>query len=275
MESEFIELLKCPISNKLFNTPVFSCSDGITYEDQLCNDENKIVCVALKSFISAFLDEFPQYKQIQYQPIQQSINHSNAKIMVNSIIESSNFENLKKYCNFSLVHISNNTLEKLLTKANEEIIIFFIDNLTNIEEYIEGGKLIHYVCRFCPNNINIIKKITEKCTDMKDYNTLNKWYPLHYLLRYSNNTECITFGINQHIKDGLSLFITNNDGVDIIGFAFKYSSVDIIKYMFTIIDIQKKEFVDNIDTYIEFINTNQNLQDNDEQKEYFIGLLFG
>lgn len=275
METEFIELLKCPISNKLFNTPVYSSFDGVTYEDQLCNDENKIVCIALKSFISAFLDEFPQYKQLQYQPIAQNINHSNAKIMVNSIIESGNFENLRKYCNFSLIHISNDTLEKLLTKANEEIISFFIDNLINVEEHIDSCKLIHYVCRFCSNNINIIKKVIEKGTNMKDYNKHNKYYPLHYLARYSNNKDCIIYGINQHLKDGMTLFITNNDGHDIIGYAFRYSSIDVIEHIFSIIDTQKKEFVDNIDTYIEFINMNQNLQDKDEQKEHFIGLLFG
>lgn len=274
METEFIELLKCPISQKLFNTPVFSQIDGITYEDQICNDENKIVCVALKSFISALLDEFPEYKVLQYQPIVQNQSHSSAKNMVNSIIESSNFENLKKYCNFSLIHFTNNTLEKLLTKANEEIIGFFIDNLINIDEHVEGSKLIHYVCRFCPNNINIIKKVIEKGASMKDYNNHNKYYPLHYLIRYSNNSECVIFGIDQHIKEEVSLFITNNEGHDIISFVFRYGSINIIEHIFSIIDTQKKEFIDNIDTYIEYINTNQHLQNSNEQKENFISLLF-
>ncbi len=275
MEQEFVELLKCPISKKIFNTPILSCSDGITYEDQLCNDENKIVCVALKSFISEFLYKFPEYKVHQYQPIIQNISHNIAKTMVNNIIVSSNFEKLKGYCNFSLSYIAKEILEKLLTKANDEIIIYFIENLANISEQLDGCNLLHYICRYCPNKLNIIQKAIEKGISVKEFNPTNKFYPLHYLMRYSNNTECIIFVLNHHITNDLSLFTTNSDGHDIIGYAFRYGSVDVISHIFTMINTQQKEFTDNIDTYIEFINNNELILENNDQKELFIGLLFG
>ncbi len=275
MEQEFVELLRCPISKKIFNTPILSCSDGITYEDQLCTDENKIVCVALKSFINEFLDKFPEYKVHQYQPIIQNINHNNAKNIVNNLIGSSNFEKLKGYCNFSLSYITKDVLERLLTKASDEIIIYFIENIINIAEQVDGYNLLHYLCRYCSNNMNIIKKAIEKGANIKEYNSSNKWYPLHYLMRYSTNADCVIFAINYHITNDLSLFITNNDGHDIIGYAFRFSTVDIINYIFTVINTQQKEFTDNVDTYIEFINSNDTMRDNNEQKELFIGLLFG
>lgn len=273
MEEEFVELLKCPQSKMIFNTPVLS--GGNVYEDQLCEDPNKIVYVGLKSFISAFLDSYPNYKNLQYVPLPTKISSAVGKNSLNSGINSKNYDILYKYHNFSISHITNESLTQLLKEASIEHIMYFLDNLTDINEAHEicGWKIINYVFRFSPDNIDVLKYIIEKGGTMASMCPDDNWYPLRQLFENSKTDECIIFGINQHINENLSLYLPDGDGNSLIGLIFRNTNVNIIKYILSIVDKQQSDFADNINLFLDYIYRNQKLTEND--KECLVDAFFG
>jgi len=272
MQEEFIELLKCPKSQMLFNNPVLS--NGVVYEDQLCDDPDKISYVGLKSFIISFLDSFPNYKNLQYQPVPMKINSQTGKIALNSAINSQNFDVLYNYNSFSMNHISNDMLIKLVANASYEHIVYFIDNMVNIDEVIvtHNWKLINYICRFRPNDIDTLTYIIGKGANMANVCPQDNWYPLHQILETSTDENYIIFAINEHTKANLSLYVASANGSTIIGKIFRSANINIILHALTIIDKTQNEFVERIDPFIDCINTNTKLTEDD--KELLIGEFF-
>jgi hypothetical protein len=265
MQEEFIELLKCPNSKMVFHTPVLS--NGTVYEDQCCDDPDKVVNVGLKSFITSFFDTFPEYIDLQYKPKLMKINSGNGKVALNSGIGLGNFDIVYNYNNFSLNHLTNDMLVKFFSSANYEEIVYFIDNLINIDEIdnSQNWKVINYICRYCSNNIHLLTYIIERGGSMTNICPNDNTYPLYQILHNSNDEDCIIFAINEHHKANLSLYVTNNRGESIIGKICSAMSIAIIQYALTVMDRNQNDFVNYIDMIIERINGNAKLSENDKE----------
>lgn len=271
MQEEFIEYLKCPNTNMLFHTPVLS--QGIIYEDQLCNDPDKILHQGIKSFIGTLLDEFPEYKELQYVPKVMKISSASGKAALNNGINLGKYDVVFGYSEFVLNHISNEMLIKFFAGATYDQIVYFVDNLVDINEIgqTQRWKVVNYICRFSSNNIHLLTYIIEKGSSMSDFCPEDNWYPLYQILHASNDEDCIIFAMNEHIKAGLSLYVTNNTGEAVIGKICGGCGISVIQYALTVMD-RDNEFVNYIDMIIERVNGNAKLNEND--KECLIAELF-
>lgn len=72
--NEFVKLISCPLTKKIFNVPVLG-SDGVVYEEQaylaVIEINKKLTLkyrqvINLRAFISTFLASYPDYKKNQY-----------------------------------------------------------------------------------------------------------------------------------------------------------------------------------------------------------------
>lgn len=269
---EFIELIKCPQSKMIFNSPVLS--NGITYEEQLCDDPDRIPYKGLISLISAFLDEFPEYKDQQYKPVSMKLNGTTGKASLMGIINSGNYEKIYSYEKFTLGNMTHDIITKFITNAQDAHIYHFIDNMINVDD--EGGeikwKIINYICKCRPNNINTLKYIIEKGGSMKSFCPDDNWYPLHQLIGSSKDEECMILGINEHIKEGLTFYETNSSGGTIFLMVIRNSPPNIIKHMFNYIDKTNNMFLDNIEICLN--NIYETARFSDEDKESLVGCIF-
>jgi hypothetical protein len=272
MQEEFISLIRCPHTKKIFHTPVLS--NGQAYEDQICNDPDKIAYVALKSFITAFLDKFPQYKDEQYKP-EENKNPNITKKIMDQIVTASTFNKILTYEQFTLSLFTYDGLIKFIKYTNHEQLKYFIDNLKDLEEVHNPHKwkLINYIFSYRANDLEILKYIIDKGCKMVSYCPDDTWYPLHQLILNSTIDECIIFGIEAHIKEGLSLFLVNGPGESIVKNIFKKTKFNVMKQLLSMIDKTQIDFTNNVELYFNLIDTRQNLSN--EEKEQLIGDILG
>lgn len=273
MQSEFVELLKCPITHKIFNNPVLGI-DGLTYEDQLYNEE-KVPCTSLKAFICAFLDNFPEYKEQQYVLLPVNNDHVNFKNIIENALNSRNYNKIKEYCNFSIKYLSHKALQNFLQYGSEDIIIYFIDNVSNVDDIndLAQWKLINYIFSCCTGKINILKHAINKGCSMASISLKDGWTPLHQVVYYSRIDECIIFAIDEHIKSGQTLYVETIDKRNIIYNIFSRCSRNVIEHALNNVDKTDDRFGNSINNFIDLIEKNTNVDIIDD-KEVLIAMLF-
>jgi hypothetical protein len=264
MQEEFVTLLRCPQTKQIFHTPVVA-SDGEVYEDQLCSDNSKIIYVALKSFVSAFLDEFPDYKNQQYKP--DKVISTSSKNVIDKIMNSNDYSKITSYIKFSLNHFSHELFAKFIKNATPDQIMHVIDNLVNVAEVhtAYNWQLLNYVCANKPNDIELLKYTFEK-----DKETKNNYFLHHHIDANPTNEECLIFVIDEHIKRGLSLWTHTGFTSSIITKAFKGAKFNIVKHIINFIDKTHQSFNENMSLFFDIIERREFTQ---AEKEYLINEL--
>ena len=284
---EFVKnFLTCPLTGKLFNTPVID-QKGTIYEQQAFitkfyheEEVSYIVVVCLKAFISSFLDNYPEFKKCQYVlKEEEKKNHLLHTKKVQSIINGGKLSDLKHYTSFSLNHISSETIKNLLKCQDITIKKYFIDNVIDLTSLIGNGNwhFINYVC----SNINssgnepILKYLLEKGQYMKLYCKDDGMYPLHQILHYSHYyltpESLIIYAINKHVNEGLDLFMPDSTGKSILEKIFK-KSAGCINHALSTIDINSINFKNLISKLLDVLDGNGNI--NDDVRTTFKNLLF-
>ena len=92
------KFLKSPITGKIYLNPVIQ-SNGELTECDLSESDAYYINLALKSFITCFLDTYPEYREQLYQSTTLR-SHTTNKNKVNKLLLNCTLEQLQKYDNF-------------------------------------------------------------------------------------------------------------------------------------------------------------------------------
>ena len=271
---EFVEkFLICPLTGKLFNTPVIGDDNNIyeqsAYMLKFGQTENLYyVVTSFKAFIDTFLDTYPKFKQLQYDSSGdiRSYEHSINVKEIQALIDKGKYTNLQKYGSFSLKYLPKETVEKLLNNADDITLKYFIDNITDITVAISDGRwhFINYVCNKLSNiKPNIVKYVLEKHKCMHLQCQDDGWYPAHQIINFATSNAIHIYAIDKHLEEGLDLFCITKNGDSILQFIFKKSEEG-INHVLTKIDINSITFKNLVPTLLNILDKNSNI--NDEAK---------
>ena len=265
-----VQFLICPLSGKLFETPIVDVN-GVVYEQdeytKKFGHSNYYVFKSLQSFINTFLDKYPEFKNKQYHSnANKSSAHSANVNVINKLISSGDYSKLKNYTLFSLKYLSNDELEKIMHKADETTLKYFIDNTIDMDQMIEGKwYFINYMCnRIGKDRPEIIKYCLEKHKCMKLCCGFDGWYPLHQIIHFSNSLQLHTYAIDKHLEEGLDLFSVTNSGESVIEYIFKKEK-DIIEYAMTKINMDNASFKNLVSSLFDTLDQNSKI-DNDTKE---------
>lgn len=238
----------CTLTKKLYYNPVL-CNDGFFYEkkaikERFNNEEytspntgnpisGKIRIVPHFNYmLHLFYRDHPEELVNRYDPHER---HCDNIDVVADIIGKKKHHKLLKYKEFDLYEFfKTNSLKKLLTQADENIIGYVIDNIIDLEvpnAAHHNWRLIHYVIRYC--NPSIIKLLISKGVNMESH-TRAGWKPIHFLCRYADiyNPESINL-IKSIIDSGIDLESETNDKWRPVHFICAYCNKDLIEFMLT------------------------------------------
>ncbi len=166
---KFIELLKCPLSKKIFLDPVLY--KGIVYErwELIKSNENikkniKTI-ITIRSIVSIMLEKFPQLQKQQYSGKNDSDKYIMNVSYISNQIRNKNYDVLLQYKEYNLNMMDIELFATILKHSKLSTTLYFLDNLVdNNEQWFdtEGGNYtpLYYVCETC--NVDIIKVVIGK-----------------------------------------------------------------------------------------------------------------
>lgn len=267
--------LTCPLTGKLFNNPIID-KKGNIYEQQAYFAKNKddigvcYVVVSLKSFITTFLDTYPEFGKRQYVIKEEDKkNHLLYAKKVQNIIDEKKFTELKNYTSFSLNCISGDTIKRLLGCEDISVKRYFIDNVIDLSVSVGNGNwyFINYLCCSPHKNEETLKYLLGKGNYMKLYCKDDGWYPLHQLLaNYSIGMESIViYAINKHISEGVDLFVPESEGRSIPEIIFGKNEV-LINHILSVIDHNSASFKNLIPKLLDKIDSNSRINNDAREK---------
>jgi ankyrin repeat protein len=232
----------CPITQQIFLDPVLA-SDGIFYEkDAILKwfkiktispitrveiDSKLIKCVYFNNQLKIFLQQNPDLIKDQYK----YLSDENYGIIYdcNDCISSA-------HLNYDYIFDENS-----LTRHNDELIKAIIDNIDNLYYMYKGWSFIHFICRYC--NENIVRYLVDKNINLECINNYG-WKPIHILCRYCSD-NLIMYIIKKY--KNIDLECTNNYGWRPIHYIFRYHKLNLINF-----------FIDEIKNINLNVKTNDN-----------------
>lgn len=255
---DFISLISCPMSGKIFNYPVLSKENGNVYEGEiLMNEEpSAIIVLPLKSFIISFLEKFPEFKKQQYEISPENMySHIYNINNINNDIIKKKYDTIIKYNKFSLKLFNN--VANMLNELDDNIWLHIINNLIDYYEKITIDNynyiLLDYILALAPNKLILINCLVDKM-DINSVNQNNSPV-LQRILRYSNDNELILKIVNRNPN----YYIEDNNGVLLGVSVFKKCCFEIIEKILNMIDSTSEDFIKNKYKFIEKIKQNTNL----------------
>jgi hypothetical protein len=268
---EFVRLITSPKTDKIYQEPIILDNNEIEeFEEYLkSNKQNSFyVITRLKVFINSFLDEYPEYKQKQYTSDQNTKRCHRLNVnTIDTIIKTGKWDLFTRYTNFEISLLTMNQLISIYHKANEDIFKYFLDHIIDdVHELKDNSdwRLINRICHDCSeDNPATVRCFINKFGGMQHYCTDDKWYPLHQIVSFTDNTELIKFGIDKHIEAGLDLYCENSDGRTILGFIFSHGKENVINYALTKVDQNNTQFKDQIETLLKALKGNNKITSND------------
>ncbi len=224
-EENFIKLISCPVTKKLFCTPVLA-SDNCVYEAEVAYNliENKIkspitgkilkkdikVPIQIKSLVEMFICSNKEFEEHRYKSgfdIKKVYNYSKAEILT-IFTERKNYSNLCNYDSFEIEDIDCYRFNDFLRYAPSTVIIHFLDHCNNLEyKWNENWSLINYVCKNC--HPQIVKHMLNKYPNLNYENeSSNGWRPVHQLASLDDG-ECVRMVLDL----GVNLFTRTNEHI--------------------------------------------------------------
>lgn len=265
--NEFIKLISCPKSEKIYFLPIVDKKKIYEYEEYLKLDKNNdiIIFTQLKSLIISFLDAFPEYEKLRYVPtISNKPSHIYSKTIINNSISKKKFELLLNYTNFKMKLFTVNDI-CILLEAPNNILKYFINNCDDINYEFDsnrGWSLINYACnKICRKNPKIIKYLIKNGADIQHICKDDGWSPLYQIIHFSNKNSLIKYAIIKHLELGMDLYMTNKNNSSIIDTIFAKQNFKIIQFALQKINITDKQFKDSQTNILNFIMTNKLLSD--------------
>jgi hypothetical protein len=172
---KFIELLKCPLSKKLFMDPVMY--KGKVYERCEIIKKNKGVgeklktVLSVRSLVSNVIKMFPKLEKDKYS----NISSSNEYIMninyIRNQIHNGKYDELLKYKSYNMKIMDINLFAKILKNAKLSTSLYFINNTVNNSDQWFAIKddytPLHYVCATA--RIEIIEMVIGKLCGLNTY----------------------------------------------------------------------------------------------------------
>lgn len=271
---EFIQLISCPISNKIFNIPILG-HDNVVYE---CSEyinkfpKNKFTIVfPIKSFIASFLDSFPEYKKSQYLIDDTIKNHHALNLHnINTFINNKKYTELLNYTNFSFALFELEMIRYILNYATDDIIIHIIDNCIDINGIIPSKHdnyiLLNLVCNESNHsNTNLFKKIIDHGTNLYHIYNDDGWTVLHQLVYSCKNDKIIKYCLDKNSD----LFIKTKNGSSILDFIFWKRTKEIIIYALAKVNKNDEKIISNRSKIITIIETNNKITVPDREEILF------
>lgn len=270
---KLIKLISCPISKKIFNSPMLA-SDGIVYEAEILYDlinsdkESPVSNVkldlnikipkALKMFINDFIKNNGDYEELQYKTdfnLKKMYNFNKIEIMT-IFSDRSNYDKLLDYDNFILSDIEGNNFKRFLELASNETVIHFLDNCESLDYNWNNINIVNYVMEY--GNYSVIEHLIKNYPNLNYENPCNGYSPIHILAsRDSDNV------IKLLIDLGINLFAKTNDGITGFEYILNNRSSEIIEHV-----INKIDSIGDLQLIFLFIriDDNQNIDDDDKDR---------
>jgi hypothetical protein len=278
--SEFLNLISDPGTGKIFHIPVITSKGIVREQNEIIETHDPkdtfYIVVALKSFITSFLDKYPQYKKQQYHSDIIKTSHISNRNKISQFIKNNKYDELKSYDNYSISLFSNNEIHKIMGYAPDNIIYHIIDNCIDINcehDSDDGWALINFICHHCCANSkhHFIKYIINNGGDMS-HKCKDGYYPIHQIIRYSyNNDDIKRFGLEKHVQAGLSLFLCNGNGTSVLDMIVeRTNSLELINYTLSLIDTNSVQFKQNINGMINVISHNPNITSSTRDKVVYM-----
>lgn len=270
---DFISLITSPKTNKIYNDPIVLDTGEIEELNEylVTNQKNPYHSITkLKTLITTFLDEYPEYKSKQYVA---QINNKNTHRMnqktINNIINSKTMTMLKKYTNFEAQLFTGEQISKILNYSDQDTILYFMDNLIgDVHVQLDGieWRMINYVCNRCSADMpEVVKHFIKKYGGLEHYCHDDNWYPLHQILYYSKDNDLTKMAIDHHLQSGLDLYQKNTDDHTILNFVFSYGTFVVIQHTMDKIDKQSQEFKDCLNDLYNAMSDNEKISEDDEE----------
>lgn len=272
---EFVDLfLRCPETKKIFDTPTIT-AQGKIYEqdiiyklDVIKPDEDALVVIGLKSFISSFLDTYPEFKEEQYKP-GKTINHHSANIKkVQNLFEKEKYSELKNYTLFSMRYLSESNIGGFLNKATPDLLKYFIDNTVNLSEKLQGNgaHLVNYICWKKMSDLNIIKYIFEKGGQMNLGYGGENITAIQQVIKACGDDNFCNYAINKFLEEGGSLFQMNGSGLSFFNFVMSQRK-SIIMHALSKVDITSDDFRNNLSSLLNSLEEHNGILNDTEKGE--------
>ena len=245
--TEFIKLISCPVTKKIFCTPVMA-SDNIIYEaeiafkliedgkvspitNELLEPDIKIV-INLKSLIDIFIRHFQGLKEHRYRSefdITKIYHFSKAEIL-SIFTERENYNGLLKYDSFKIEDIEHHSFANFLKFAPYEVITHFIDRCNNLQYVFPNvpgtWNIINYVLRY--SSLEVVKYVLTKYPNLDyEHESSDGWKPIHQVST-ARDGECVRLLID----NGVDLLTRTSEGIT--GLEYILTNLDVETVMYTI-----------------------------------------
>lgn len=275
--AEFINLISCPITKKIFYTPTLA-SDGIIYEaEAILNiiesknpspisgkilDKDLIVVINLKSLIDLFLKSYENMRQNQYVCITNISNlyyFSKAEIL-SIFMERSNYNSLLKYDNFKIEDIDTYCFADFLKYASYDIIVHFIEHCDNLNYIFPDSpgtwSVANYVFKY--GTPETVKYLLTKYPDLDYENESSEgWRPIHQIAS-SHDGEAVKLLID------IGVNILSKTSQNISGFEYIITSQNAETITYT---IDHMNFATELDLSVLLIRVDDNENLKNEERE--------
>jgi hypothetical protein len=266
---EFVKFLKCPLTGKIFHTPVLG-ENGIVYEmleyyKSVKNKANVRHVVALGLFVKAFIEAYPEYKTQQYQAVKsEKLSHLSHQHEIRQIIIGNNYKDIMKYHEFVTSVISEEYFQYFIDHASMDVLQYFIKNC--VDPYDAFGSRrwssINWICnRLTAVKPDIIKFMVD--TGMKiDYPCGDDgWTGIHQIIHFSKDSWIVKYIIDKNFD----LFLKNNNGITVLEFIVGRKNNEIITYVLSKINMHNHQFIESRERLINLVFENSSLTDSEKE----------
>ena len=250
---EFINLISDPDTKKIFNNPILT-ENGETREfnEFIKNNKKRNISymqpvIILKAFINSFLEEFPEYKDRQYQISSKDnkLPHAAFQNQVSRAISHSDFKELMNYSEFFLKFLMDDQVSHLFGAASNDTIKYFIDNCCDVNETFGSRKwcLLNWMCsRIAKTKPELIKYIIETREDLNLENECgtDKWRPSHQIINFSTDNNLVKLIIDKNAD----LFAKEANEITSLELLFQKRDKELIDYALSKINPTDKKFLD-------------------------------
>jgi len=281
--SEFIKLISCPITGKIFYTPVMG-SDNVVYEAEAIIpliesktvspisgkklDKNIIVVLNLKSLIDLFLKSFENLREHQYKcttNVTKLYHFSKAEILT-IFMERTNYINLLKYDNFKMDDIENYCFADFLKYAPYNVIVHFINHCDNLHYRFPDSpgtwNVVNYIFR-C-GTPEVVKFLLQTYPDLDYENEASEgWRPIHQVASSYDGES-----VRLILDNGVNPLTRTSD--NITGFEYIISNQDAETISYA---IERINSITGLDISVLLIRLDDNEKLTDDEKDLIKDLL--
>lgn len=221
--TEFVELITCKETGKIYLDPVMTPTGIITELDTCINNNEKYYFVKpLKSLIDNFIENYPEYGKSRYISTQ----------TVYKIFITKQYDKLLNFDNFNMnLFRSEKQCISFIEQSPNNIIKHFISHCENLNYAPNTWSwyFINILCnRHSGENPNIVLYAIDCKFDLNSICKSDGWTAVHQIIYFANDTNLLKKIIDKHAI--VDFYKKNENGSTPLDFIFKYKPFEIIEY---------------------------------------------